>query len=123
RKRRTLDWGIRGFVTALLLLVPLVLLALPLSWAGLPLTPFTGQLETVYGFLALLGVVTLAIIGMLYKIVPFLVWFAAYGKQIGRRKVPALADPYSPRLQVVGYAMFLPGLAVISVATAMGHAH
>ena len=36
------------------------------SWPGLPLNTFAGQLESLYGFLGFIGVITLAIIGMLY---------------------------------------------------------
>ena len=35
-----------------------------------------------------LGVVSFAIIGMFYKIIPFLVWYGSYSRQIGLRKVP-----------------------------------
>lgn len=115
RKRGPLDWGIRYFLTAVALLIPVSLLSVVLSWPGLPLNPFIGQLENLYGFLGLMGVVAFAIMGMLYKIIPFLVWFGVYSKHIGRAKVPALADMYSPRLQLVGYWSFLAGLAAISV--------
>ncbi|HTJ00046.1 MAG TPA: hypothetical protein VL527_14285, partial [Dongiaceae bacterium] len=116
RKRRTLDWGIKYFLTAVGLYAPVALLGVVLAWPGLPLNAFTGQLENVYGFLGLLGAVSLAIIGMLYKIVPFLVWFGRYSRQIGRAPVPALADLYSSRLQVVGYWSYLSGLLVTSGA-------
>ena len=121
RKRRHLDWGLRYFLTAISLLAPLSVLAVVLCWPGLPLTVFTGQLENVYGFLALIGVVTLAILGMLYKIVPFLVWYHSYSRQIGRSKVPALADLCSTSLQAVTYWMFVVALAAVSVATALSH--
>ena len=62
-----------------------------------------------------MAVVTLAIIGMLYKIIPFLVWFGVYSKHIGRAKVPALADMYSSRLQMIGYWSFL--VALIAIGT------
>jgi hypothetical protein len=87
----------------------------------LPATLFTTQLENVYGFLGLLGVVTLAILGMLYKIVPFLVWYARYSQDIGRSKVPALAELYSTRLQAVGYWLFVAGLLSVSVTTLLGN--
>jgi cytochrome c/quinol oxidase subunit I len=116
RKRRYLDWGMKHFLTALSLLIPLSILAAVLSWPTLPLTPFTGQLENLYGFLALAGVFTLAIIGMLYKIIPFLVWYASYSRLIGRYKVPALADLYSTRLQVAGYGFYLSGLITTAIA-------
>jgi hypothetical protein len=110
RKRRALDWGIKYFLTAIMLLLPLSVLAVVLSWPGLPLNTFTGQLENLYGFLGFIGVITLAIIGMLYKIIPFLVWFGRYSRQIGRAQVPSLADLYSARLQALGYWAYLAGL-------------
>jgi hypothetical protein len=103
-------------------LAPLSALALVLAWPGLPLTPLTGQLENVYGLTALLGVVTFAILGMLYKIVPFLVWYSSYSKEIGRGKVPSLADLFSPRLQVWGYSFFVCGLLTTIAGAALGHA-
>ena len=112
RKRKAPDWGIKYFLTAVALFAPLAVLGIVLTWPGLPLTPFTGQLENVYGFLGIVGVVTLAIIGMLYKIIPFLVWFGRYSKHVGRARVPALADLYSGRVQAAGYFLYLGGLAV-----------
>ncbi len=122
RRRRALDWGLRYFLTAISLLGPLALLALVLAWPRLPLTVFTGQLENLYGFLALIGVVELAILGMLYKILPFLVWYARYSREIGRGRVPTLADLYSPRLQAAGYWTYLGGLAATSIAIVLSNA-
>ncbi len=110
RKRTALDWGVRYFLTAVALLGAVSLLAIVLSWPGLPLNPLTGQLENLYGFLGLLGVVSFAIMGMLYKIIPFLVWFGVYSRHIGRAQVPALAEMYSAQLQRIGYWSFLAGL-------------
>jgi hypothetical protein len=115
RKRRTLDWGLKMFLTAVAGLAPLCLLALVLSWPGLPLNAFTGQLENLYGFLGLVGVISFALIGMLYKIIPFLIWFGIYSKKVGLAKVPALADLYSERLQIAGYFTFVFGLAIASI--------
>jgi len=122
RKRRALDWGIKYFLTAVVLMIPLSALAGVLSWPGLPLTPFTGQLENLYGFLGLIGVISFAIIGMLYKIVPFLVWFGTYSRHVGRAQVPALADLYSEKLQTFGYFAFLSGLAITGVAIVLANA-
>jgi hypothetical protein len=121
RKRRSLDWGLRYFLTAISLLAPLSALALVLSWPGLPLNIFTGQLENLYGFAGLLGVVSLAIIGMLYKIIPFLVWYGSYSRHIGLKKVPALGDLYSPRLQMAGYWLYVTGFIVTSAAIMFAH--
>ena len=116
RNRRKLDWSIKYFLTAIVFLLPTGVLAIVLSWPGLPATVFTGQLENVYGFLGFFGVVTFAIIGMLYKIIPFLVWFKSYSQRIGHAKIPALADLYSARLQAVGYWSFLAGITITCAA-------
>ena len=122
RKRQPLDWGLTSFLTAISLLAPLSILGLILSWPGLPLTTLTGRLENLYGFLALAGVVSFAIIGMFYKIIPFLVWYGSYSTQIGLRKVPSLADLYSPALQAAGYWTYLAGLAAATIAILLGNA-
>jgi hypothetical protein len=122
RRRRAIDWSVRSFLTAIALFSPLSVLAVVLCWPGLPATMLTTQLETVYGFLGLFGVVTLAIIGMLHKIVPFLVWIRRYSPDIGQRPVPTLAQLYSERLQIVAYWLFLAGLLSVSLATALAHA-
>ena len=119
RKRPVLDWGLKQFLTAISLLVPTSVVAIVLCWPKLPATELTAQLENVYGFVALLGVITLAILSMLYKIVPFLVWYTSYSKQIGRHKVPSLSELYSERLQLISFRLFLLGLAAASISTAL----
>jgi hypothetical protein len=121
RKRRHLDWSLRYFLTAVALLAPVSVIGVVLAWPNLPATLLTTQLENVYGFLALMGVVTFAILGMLCKIVPFLVWYHRYSHQLGRCPVPALADLYSARIQAIGYWLYLGGLLATSVAIALGH--
>lgn len=115
RKRRGLDWGVRQFLTAVGLLGPLGVLAVVLSWPGLPLTAFTGQLENLYGVLGALGVVTLAILGMLHKILPFLVWYGRYSREVGRHRVPSFSELYSARLQEAAYWLYVAGLAGLSM--------
>jgi hypothetical protein len=69
----------------------------------------------LYGFLGFAGVISFAIIGMLYKILPFLVWFKSYSRQVGRAQVPSLSDLYSETWQAVGYWTYVAGLSVTSV--------
>lgn len=112
RRRIALDGGIRIFLVSQALLIPAALLGLFLATPGLQLTETVGRLETAYGFLAILGVVALGILGMLYKILPFLVWFSAYGRSIGRHRTPALHEMYSTALQHAGAALWILGLAL-----------
>jgi cbb3-type cytochrome oxidase subunit 1 len=114
RKRRVLDWGVKYFLTAVAMLLPVASVGAVLAWPGLPKNTFTGQLENLYGFLGVAGFITLAVMGMLYKILPFLIWFGRYSRQIGRARVPSLADLYSASLQRFGYWSYLAGLAVTS---------
>jgi hypothetical protein len=120
RKRPVLDWGLKYFLTAVGLLLPVSLLGLVLSWPALPLNVLTGQLENLYGFIMLMGVVSFAILGMLQKILPFIVWYTAYSPRIGLAKVPSLADLGSPRFQAAGYWLYVAGLALTSVAIVLG---
>lgn len=121
RKRRVLDWGLKYFLTAIALLIPVSALAGVLAWPGLPFNRFTGQLENLYGFLGLIGFISFAIIGMLYKIVPFLVWFGTYSRHVGRSRIPALADLYSEKCQIAGYLAFVSGLLVTSVGIVLSN--
>jgi hypothetical protein len=123
RQRRRLDWGMRQFLTALGIVLPLSLLAVVLCWPTLPVTEFTAQLENVYGLTAVLGMFAFAIVGMLHKIVPFLVWYRCYGPKIGREPVPALGQMHSERLQVISFGLCLAGLGGLAIATAFGHLH
>ncbi len=116
RKRPVLDWGLKTFLIAVALLIPVCLLALALSWPTLPLNQFFSMLENVYGVLGLLGVVTLAILGMLHKILPFLVWFGVYSPHVGRAQLPLTSQMVSERAQAGGLFAYLVGLIVISVA-------
>ena len=113
RKRRALDWGIKYFLSGLAALGFAALLAVILSFPGLALTPLTGQLENLYGFAGFLGALSLAIFGMLYKVIPFLVWFGRYSSKIGRFQVPTLADLYSAELQAVGFWSYWVGLLIV----------
>jgi hypothetical protein len=122
RRRRVIDWGLRHHLTAQGMLGLVALLGLVLGWPGLPVTMFTAQLETVYGWLGIAGVVSFTVLGFLYKIVPFQVWYHSYSRAVGRAQVPTLADLYSERLQVAGYWSYLAGLWVAAAGAAAGHA-
>lgn len=79
RVRRALDVGVRHYLAGLAFL-PLSLGAL---LAGEPIWA---------GLWFVLGFVGLVVSGMLYKIVPFLVWTHRYAPQVGRSRVPLLKE-------------------------------
>lgn len=122
RKRRVLDWPLGMFLWSLAVLVPMGGLAAVLSWPGLPLSVFTGQLENLYGFLAVFGLLSTAVLGMLFKILPFLVWYGTYSVHIGRSQVPALAEMYSNQLVRIGGVIYIVGVVIVSVGILSSHA-
>lgn len=122
RRRPVLDVPLRYFLTGLVWLGATCGLAVFLSWPGLTLTPRVGQVENLYGVWALLGALSFCLLGMLYKILPFLVWYRRYGPWIGRQRVPALHELYGSGLLRAAYGLHGLALLVLSAATWWGHA-
>lgn len=119
RNRKTIDVTLRytfASWAALLLAVLTNAAALTGLWRGADRAVLT------VAWLGLGGWVLLMIIGQLYKILPFLVWFHRFGDKVGREKVPMLRDMYSPRLADAGWWLNVPGLLLIAVGLALGNA-
>ncbi|MBI5755539.1 MAG: hypothetical protein HZA12_01320 [Nitrospirae bacterium] len=97
RMRKALDVGLRhavfayGYIPVAALLGGLITLS--------NINPEIKQrVILIYGFTVLFGCITLLIIGMMYKIVPFLVWFHKYSDKVGKEKVPMLKEMFSERI-------------------------
>lgn len=118
RKRVALDWGIRSFLAGIALFAPLSCIALVLCWPGLPVNEHILQCENVYAVLAIFGVLWMTLLGVLYKILPFYVWFRRYSSDIGRREIPQLPDLYSTRLQAAGCWLHFAGVLCAGSAAA-----
>jgi len=110
RKKPVLDWGVRTALTALGYLVVLVPVGLAFAAGLIPEGEFASRLAFAYGFLGLVGWVSLTIIGMMHKIVPFLVWFHRYSDLVGKEPVPALHQLYSEVWQRRGYWLLHAGI-------------
>ncbi len=79
RNKLSLDLGVQHFLA---------------GWAflGLAALAWAGQQPLLGGFWFALGFVGLVTTGMLYKIVPFLLWTHRYAPWVGRRRVPLLRE-------------------------------
>lgn len=88
RRRPRLDWGLRHALSAIATLAILTALGLWLATGWIPNEEVGARLAFGYGVLALLGWVSVMIIGMMYKIIPFLVWHHRYSDFVGLRPVP-----------------------------------
>lgn len=64
------------------------------------------------GWVVIFGYVTFMIVGHLYKIVPFLVWFERFSPLVGKEKVPMLADMLPLRSSNLQFVFSLSGIAV-----------
>jgi hypothetical protein len=85
RRRRVLEPGVKAFALGAALLAAGAAggLALVLTRAG-----EAAPAAVAYGVVVVAGALSFMVLGMLCKIVPFLVWMKTYGPRAGRQRVP-----------------------------------
>ena len=116
RKRPGLDWGLRFALTATAFVVPAALLGVALA-ADQVSGP---RAALAYAVVVLGGWISLTIVGMMLKIVPFLVWYRVYSSRAGREPVPTLAQLSSPRVEGLAYALLTGGVVLLAVTVLAG---
>ncbi|HEV8457604.1 MAG TPA: hypothetical protein VGR44_04835 [Methylomirabilota bacterium] len=118
RRRARLDWGLRFILTAsgFLPLGTALGLALSLDLVSGP------RIALAYAVLLLGGWVSLSIVGMMLKIVPFLVWYRVYSPLVGRWPVPVLAGLSWPVAEGMAWALLTAGFLSLTGAAAAGNA-
>ena len=118
RKRPGLDWGLR-FVLAAAGFLPLgTVLGLALAFDLLS----GPRVALAYAVLVLGGWASLSIVGMMLKIVPFLVWYRVYCPQVGRTPVPTLAALGWPAAEAMAWVLLTGGILALALAAASGRA-
>jgi hypothetical protein len=68
------------------------------------------------------GWISLTVVGMMLKIVPFLVWYRVYSPRAGREPVPTLSQLSSPRLEGLTYTLLTGGVVLLAVTVSVGDA-
>ncbi len=116
RKRPRLDAGLRHAAVALVFLTCVAVIA-PFVMAG---GVQHRRLDTAYVILGLLGGFTLYVIGQFYKVVPFLAWMARFHDDMGKRRVPTVAQLYSSRLGHIDLLLFMLGISGLTVGVMTG---
>jgi hypothetical protein len=118
RRRPGLDWGLRFILTGsgFLPLGTALGLALALDLLSGP------RIALAYAVLLLGGWVSLSIVGMMLKIVPFLVWYRVYSPLVGRRQVPILAELGWPAAEGMAWALLTVGFLSLAGAATAGNA-
>jgi len=71
------------------------------------------NLTLIYGFIVLVGYISFLIIGQMYKIVPFLVWYHKYSSKVGLEKTPMLKDMFNEKLAELQFYLMISGLVVL----------
>lgn len=66
----------------------------------------------VYGFSVLLGFFSTLIVGQMYKIVPFLVWYHKYSDKVGFQSVPMLKDLFNEKLACYQMYFMIAGIVL-----------
>jgi hypothetical protein len=118
RRRPALDWGLRFVLTGSVFLIVAGAVGL-----GLAFDLHSGpRAALAYAVLALGGWVSLTIVGMMLKIIPFLVWYRIYSPRAGRAPVPTLAQLGWPTAEKLAYALLTGGVAALAAALAVGDA-
>lgn len=93
-----------------------LLAATGLAWAA-GLLPIEGRpLGVGAGALVLLGWITLAIMGQLYKVTPFLMWHYRHARGLTALEVPRLPAPYYPRAGLPPFGLTVAGSLAFAVA-------
>lgn len=99
------------------------LLVATLMGLGFALDVLTGpRFGLAYAVLVLGGWVSLTIVGMMLRIVPFLVWYRVCAPLAGRMPVPALADLSWPWAERCSYVLLTAGTSGLALAAAAGDA-
>ncbi len=118
RRKRALEPGLRAFVAGAALVGAGVA-----GGVGLLLVePGVGALRgtMAYGIVVIAGALALMVMGMLCKIIPFLVWMRAYGPRVGRQPVPPAHTLGHPVWERVWLGLHPGGVAVLAAGAGSG---
>lgn len=112
-RRPKLDWGLWHAVSALIYLVLASLVGLWLASGRGPDGSWASHVAFGYTVLALLGWMSVMIVGMTYKILPFLVWHHRYSDVVGLRPVPTATEFVGEDLPGLGFWILHCGILTL----------
>ena len=104
RIRKKFDIGIKFSATAYLMLGLTTILGCFLTVVDYENIT---NLTLIYGYMIIFGYVSLLIVGQMYKIVPFLVWYHKYSSKVGLEKVPMLKDMFNEKFAHIEFYLMI----------------
>ncbi|MBI4532228.1 MAG: cbb3-type cytochrome c oxidase subunit I [Candidatus Latescibacteria bacterium] len=107
RMRKAFDIGMKHALVSFIALIPTVLLGDLFAIGGTGKTELDERFVLAYGFLIIFAYISFLIVGQMYKIVPFLVWFHKYSDKVGLEPVPLLREMFSERTGEVQFILMV----------------
>lgn len=120
RTRRRLDVGLSYVATGIGWLAVTATLGLVAAGGFVPVIIGPVRGTVAFALVGLVGWIGFTMVGHLYKILPFLIWFHRYSALLGKRPVPLIGGLYDDRLARAGYIASQLGLALLLAATLFG---
>lgn len=77
------------------------------------------NLTLIYGYLIIFGYLSMLIVGQMYKIVPFLVWYHKYSSKVGFEKVPMLKEMFNEKIALIEFYFMTIALALTIISLAL----
>ncbi len=109
RMKRFLDLGMKHSAAAFGFFLVATVIGLLLAF--IPFNEHTTEsLVLSYGWVVLIAFFSFLIVGQMYKIVPFLVWFHTFSDKVGKEQVPLLKEMFNERIGEVQLWLLLAGV-------------
>jgi len=107
RMRRKLDIGLKFSSYAYLMLALTTILG---SFIAFVDYENITNLTIIYGYMIIFGYLSMLIVGQMYKVVPFLVWYHKYSSKVGLEKVPLLKEMFNEKIALYGFYFMMTAL-------------
>jgi len=118
RRRKTIEPGIKAFILGTGALVVSAMIGVGIAFTSVSHL-LVSRWITAYGIVIIPGALSLTVLGMLCKIVPFLVWMRAYGPKVGKQPVPIATALASRGLEHSWLAFHLAGLGLLFIGATL----
>lgn len=113
RMRRTFDLGMKHSVVAFSYFLLSILFGFMLAVVKIDDVKLKEGLILMYGGMIMLGFFSMLIVGQMYKIVPFLVWFHTFSDKVGKEPVPMLKDMFSEKVGNIQFWILNAGIVLV----------